>query len=376
MSTTYVQVLVVGSRLATEPATPDTSALGQTLAEAATKVAEGSFPDWNALAARADLLVGTTTSARAELLARASVESQDVRLAEGEPTFESATIYDNFFRVERVASWGPDDRRATVAPAVRALVADLPHAELPIDDKAVLLRFASTLIAGGSLTVPPVAPATGGPPGRVLSEAGLDVHERWRLGHHFFALANRALADRIVAMEDAIPFCTWSDVEAPLDEARCLLPAVTASMEYASALASRQYLDLVRGTMDSNALPVELAGSMNRDYLAYRQAITRLVTRALDGHNVTSLAAVGTSIARGVEELLSLDLLDFERHIALAHRLVGVLPALDEKSGSAVHSLRGEYLTRLVRYLPFFSQGQLLGECFPPCPSCGEAIDR
>jgi hypothetical protein len=299
------------------------------------------------------------------LAERAANESAEVRRSEAPELSKVTTIYDGYFRVARVAQWEPQERLAAAVPALVALVGDLPSVGMPADDRATLLDL-GVLLIGPRPAEAPAAVATDVAP----DSARLAPIERWRLGHHLFALANRALAAELAGFADAMADPTTSLRGSELTGAHALLRAVTASMEYASVLSAAEYIEQVRPTMEPPHTKARLSGSMNRDYAASKIALSSLLDGALAEHDAGSLRSLDVELGRAVEELLSLDLLDFERHIALAHRLVGVLPALDSNDGSAVHDLRALYLRRLVRYLPFIQKpGNLRSAIRLPSPA-------
>ncbi len=350
MSAVYDYTIVVGSVLVDGPGPAQGEGAAALLAEAGSALRAGGQPDWTGLTAELQRVTDATSATRQALGERAAKESAEVRRSEAPDSFDDTTAYDRYFRVDRVADWTCDERVAAAAPALTALVGDLPSVGLPDGDKATLLEFGARVMAAQRAP----APARGSAVEPIPTPSRLGPLERWRLGHHLFALANRDLATELTRFAEAM--------ERPaalggreLTGAQAQLRSVTASMEYASALSSAQYVAQVRPTMEPPHTDVELSGKMNRDYSASKRALSNLLDGALAAHDAGSLRNLDVGLGRAVEELLSLDLLDFERHIALAHRLVGVLPALDTNDGSAVHDLRALYLRRLVRYLPFVS---------------------
>lgn len=299
--------------------------------------------------------VAATASARTALGARADDEGPGVRSreiggadqADGRPgpDLEETDLYDGFFRVRRVGAADAADLAVAAAPTVLAFVGDLRAASIVPDDAVFLCRLGERLLRGGD-----TAPDTFA---QVPDDGVLAPSARWRLGHHLFAHASRLGANQLKAAADAIATQDWPGAVTALADATASVRAVTAAMEYASAMTSAQYVAEVRPTMQPPTCDPELTGGMNLDYRAYRSGLERVIEVAGDWP-ADRLLDVDVNAALAIDEFLSTDLLDLERHIALAHRLVGTAAALHQRqTESAVEDLRSLYLVRTRRYLPW-----------------------
>lgn len=265
-------------------------------------------------------------------------------------------VYDEYFGLARAETATPLQVLVAAAPTVAGMALDLSRASISSDLKAALAReaalMASVAAPAGGLPNDAALPAS---PGRELE---LDPLVRWKIGHRLFGLTCRAVADTIRMADRSLARGDAEEAAAKLSEAAWRFYSVTAAMEYASACSSRSYVRSIRPTMAPPALAVELAGSMNLDYRVLKKSLMLLLGK-LD-RPYTALRRDTPALAVARDELLHADLADHEHHIALAFRLVGAQPALDETDqGSAVQTLRAMHQDLLGRYGPMLRHGYI-----------------
>lgn len=285
---------------------------------------------------------------RESLHARCAAEHPAVAAQETTSEPHETVMYDGYFGMRRVFECSQDEQATAAVPVLAALARDMQALAVTPDAKVALARFAARTLTNGVLSD---EEDTGEGPAQDPLEAAPEgvAEERWKHGHLLFSLANRRAAQMIEAARGACQRGRLSDAGPLLVEAARDVEAGTAAMELASALSRLQYSREVRPAMCPPRLAVALTGAMNVDHHALREAISGLVGTLHQPFEDLAASCREAALAR--EALLSADLSDLERHIALSWRLIGPGPALDEADGhSAVKALRSLYLRRLARY--------------------------
>jgi nitrite reductase/ring-hydroxylating ferredoxin subunit len=267
---------------------------------------------------------------------------------------QECIIYDEWFMIRRYENLSHGQTVWAWLPVLERMIADLAHAPLSPDYQIHLVSLSARIIAGDNKP----AVAASGPRLLLLRQpdtmppmlARLQPLARWRVGHHLYGMANRraaALIRQAVALEP-------NDV----DGAACVLfgaaaevQSLTAAMMYASSMSRKEYNEQVRPQMKPPHVDPELAGRMNLDHAAYRDAIDLLLAET-PVFNCKDRARSTLYDAR--DELLGLDLLDLEEHVSLTRRLVGRAPALDQNEHvSAVAELRKKLRQRVEKFSPY-----------------------
>lgn len=295
---------------------------------------------------------------REKLIDRANAEKDGIIAVETPVALHAAvSVYDRYFGTMRVIEATVGEIAIAIAPVMMGLVAKLPSIGLPLNDRAVLTDFAAHTLDPGAEDVEGQTVETTA----VITAAANNPLERWKVGHAFYGLACRRAS---IAITNATRLFGDSDFEGTAGQMRTaahLVRVVTAAMEYAAAMSSDNYSAQVRPSMHPPLLELDLTGFMNLDYRLYRGALDGFIEVCNQTFN--QLVRTSRAIAEARDNLLHLDLIDIERHIALTYRLVGHLPALDERQdGSAVQALRSSYLRRMRRYSPLLLHGHITNE--------------
>ena len=258
-----------------------------------------------------------------------------------------------YFRV-RSCSLSPEQFAAHAVMVMLRAVADIPAAGMNINDALaevagateLLSRFERSSQVGhqGSPTtswqVPSVAPAR-------------DALERWAVAHHLYFLFNLCAAAAIRAAIAALALSNYDDEARFLAEAVIYVRALTGAMLHSAAMGRNCYEIAVRPTMQRPAQLVPLTGAMQPEHASYRAALEELV--AAVPQTFAELYRCSPAVALARDALFNADLLDLERHVAVAAVLVGNARSLvqrEEAPVNAVMALRQMRQARARRYAP------------------------
>ncbi len=124
-----------------------------------------------------------------------------------------------------------------------------------------------------------------------------------------------------------------------------LVRALPAAAAHASAVPPTHYRQVVRATVQPPMVTNPLSGRMHSTHISYRRSIGRLLKHLPQPHEGLSRSA--PNLARVRSDLLHSDLIDAERHIALAHDMIATDPSLAQGADSAVNAV--SELRRIAR---------------------------
>jgi hypothetical protein len=252
---------------------------------------------------------------------------------------------------------------AEMAVIMNRALADLCHAPLHWNDivaeteamSAVLARLSGT---GAQDEDPRGTAGAGDAAGRAAFLPTGDGLERWILVHHLYCLFHLHAAAMVDAADGALAAGDKDVATAALAQATVYARGATAGMLHAGAVPARYYQEVIRPTMQPPATPMKLGGTMNPENTVYRAAIARFLERSTEPFPLLVREHPGLALAR--DTFLSADLLDIERHVAIAAMLVGEDRSLlqhERSSDNAVGILRRIRHQRAVRYCSLMRYG-------------------
>jgi hypothetical protein len=302
-------------------------------------------------------------------------------LARPEPGIgDAAEPHDVYMGVRRGAL-RPGAMAAELAVIVHRAVADLALALVGVNDMlaetdavaALLTRLAGGPGAPGAPPVPDGArptpgarPAPGAPPvpgdsagaARAVWAPSGDGLERWVLVHHLYGVfllhCASFVAEATARLDDGDP----DTAARALEDATVYLRGATAAMLHAGAVPAAYYGWVIRPTMRPPATPMHLGGSMNPENARLRAAMAGYLERSPEPFETLVRRQPRLALAR--DGLLAADLLDIERHVAVAAVLVGDERSLlqhERSPDNAVGILRRMRHERAVRYCPLMRWG-------------------
>lgn len=306
------------------------------------------------LARKAQAYLGHLSCRAGAQLVPSATDSADVAAAEGSSISDEVAIYDTYFGLGRALELTTRQQLLSALPTMVAVATCLGQRRVPLqlDESAQLAEFIGELLGSSSTDVPPTTRLnwTNREDRPLVPPAPLP---RWKIGHRLYALANRAAAH---ALDAALNDITQGRPDSAAYHVRLAsrrTRTITAAMQLAASMSSREYIQFVRPTMAPPDRPFELTGAINLDHAAYRAALARFLTAA--GEPFAAMRRESEALADARSALLHADLNDLEQHIALTYRLVGDVAALDEnETASAVQGLRGMYRHRTTRYHHLF----------------------
>jgi len=282
------------------------------------------------------------------------LSTQDTPIdAEASPVGSASQPY---FRV-RTADLTDEQALWQGAGVLARAAADLAYAPVAASDLALEargMRFAILdLVGAPAVDRPAPVPAACDSDLRVDADLERTWARRWLIGHHvrflFEACAAAALTDSAHYLRQG---CTVHAV-GRIHAAIVFVQAFPAAVAHACAMPAEHYLAAVRPGMAPPALPQPLSGRMHRTYTCYRQAMRTLLTCLPEPHAELSERAFELAQARNA--LLHADLIDAERHIAVAYLMLATRRSLAQSPGSltnAVTELRRICQRRIARYAP------------------------
>jgi hypothetical protein len=259
-------------------------------------------------------------------------------------------LQDRYFQIVRVGGF---DRRALAAQccaSADAVLLDLPHAVLGIEEYSAIIRAIAVMWAtleergvpaGSARPVPVVRPwgdeeawaswwrNRGDWEGRAAAVA----QYRWTAGHHLldlcFVFGRGYLAEATTALraED------WDAAADALRYAAIFLRGSTAGMRYASNFPARIYNELTRPSMDvmGEPLPMGFSGTQNVDYVTFQQAKHQLTATVKELRPLLRTPAL-RSVYRQLREFREVYLADMEQHVLIAAAKVGTDTSLMQKA--------------------------------------------
>ncbi len=236
--------------------------------------------------------------------------------------------------------------------------ADLAYAPVAASDLVLEARGMCTAIldlAGApALDLPAPAPAAERD-GPLAVDADLERTwaRRWLIGHHvrflFEACAATALTDGAHYLRQG---CTVRAVER-IRAATVFVEAFPAAVAHACAMPAEHYLAAIRPGMAPPVLPQPLSGRMHCTYTCFRKAMRALLTCLPEPH--AELSERAPELAQARNALLHANLIDAERHVAVAYFMLATRCSLAQPAGSltnAVTELRQICQRRIAQYAP------------------------
>jgi hypothetical protein len=263
-------------------------------------------------------------------------------------------VHSDYFRI-RHAGLTPEQHAAQAVTVIFRAVADLRFGMLEVNDVIAELTGVRLLLR----TLRPIAgdqPGSTGPEPQWFEPDG-DWMDRWLLVHHFYFLLNLHAAAELHRAADLVD-TDPAGAAGTLDRAGVLIGAFTASMLHSGAMPSAYYEQAVRPTMSPPRVKINLTGVMQPEHRIYRASLKRLLT--VLGAPYADLAAADPVLAAARDEVLGADLLDLERHIAVAAVLVGSGRSLVQKAaaGNAISTLREMRHLRALAYRDLLRSGE------------------
>lgn len=273
--------------------------------------------------------------------------------------------HDVYMGVQR-ATLTPGQAAAEAVLVVSRALADLPDAPLHLDDVVAETRAMAAVLAHLLGSPPSREEAGNGEAAGVLRRQDARLAyvprgnglERWILVHHLYGLF---LLHGAVLLGDAIRALDIGDDErtiAALAATTVYARGATAAMFHAGAVPAHYYGTVIRPTMCPPATPMKLGGSMNPENALYRAAMRRFLARSREPF--AELVARRPELAHARDALLACDLLDIERHVAVAAVLVGEERSLlqdEEATENAAGILRRMRNERALSHSPGMRYG-------------------
>ncbi|WP_285500772.1 hypothetical protein [Actinokineospora sp. NBRC 105648] len=267
---------------------------------------------------------------------------------------------ESFFRVREVEL---SDRQAALhgVSVVHRGLRDLCHA--PISGADLAVEVAAMRRAVVDLTGSPTA---GDPPPPRPSAPGPDVEgsleqvwtARWIIGHHVHVLFNLCAA---VAVTDAVRHLRERARQAAverLEHATAFVRGFPAAMAHAGTIPVEYYASSVRPSMQPPNVDKALSGRQHSAYKVFRAAMKDLLGVVPDPYE--RLAAKDPELAEARDALLEADLIDSERHVALAYSMVRLRRSIAQSPqgpDNAVGELRLMRHRRAAQYAPLIRFG-------------------
>ncbi|WET82545.1 hypothetical protein P3102_15720 [Amycolatopsis sp. QT-25] len=285
--------------------------------------------------------------------------SADGRAVVGEELPPRSTS-ESFFRVREVEL---SDRQAALhgVSVVHRGLRDLCDA--PISGADLAVELAAMRQAVLDLTG---APTAGDPPPPALCVADSGGEEslervwtaRWIIGHHVHVLFNLCAA---VAVTDAVGHLRSGSRRAALERlehATVFVRGFPAAMAHAGTIPVEYYATSVRPSMQPPNVDKALSGRQHSAYKVFRAAMKELLGVIPDPYE--RLAASDPELAGARDALLEADLIDSERHIALAYSMVRLRRSIAQSPqgpDNAVGELRLMRHRRAAQYAPLIRFG-------------------
>lgn len=301
-------------------------------------------------------LAGTIEACR--VLAAATAASTAAVLTERIPP--QIPIHE-YFGVGQAAI-SPRQAAAHAAAVVYRGLADLQYPLLDVNDmvaEVAAMRLVLTDLIG------PAGEGDHADAGQCLTGDGYrpsgEGLERWIVAHHLYFLLNLRAAAEVHTGLRALKRGASAEAARALAHAARYVRGFTAAMAHSTAMPTAYYNAHVRLTMGPPHASVNLTGGMQPQHRAFRSSMRRLIAALPDEHD--DLAQREPALAAARAALLDADLIDIERHVHVADKLIGNSHSLvqrDESKENAVSVLRAMRHNRAAQYAPLMPHGDQL----------------
>jgi hypothetical protein len=258
----------------------------------------------------------------------------------------------------------PEQHASEAVGIIFRLIADLAFALLDVNEALTEVECAMALLRAflgpypsareprARGTAPPVVEPCYCPQG--------DPLERWAFAHHAYFLFNIYAEAEIQHALQALEEGNEGGASIRLNVATMYIRGFSATMMHSGAVSAAFYREVIRPTMRPPAAPILLTGSMQPEHAAYRATLKTFLQKVPESFGDLALRSLELALAR--DACLEADLIDIERHVCVAHALVGDEHSLVqhvEAPINAVSALRGMYQARLRQYAPMMRFGEV-----------------
>ncbi|MFE9801493.1 hypothetical protein ACFYP6_21945 [Streptomyces goshikiensis] len=247
---------------------------------------------------------------------------------------EEFAIYDEYFGVSRSLAYSREDLAANVKETVSRLFDDLVHSLLNMDDVAALVHASQVMLrdsdgAGETYQDLPGVAVGVNFEGTYMG----DPEYRWRLGHHFFALAAEFSRHYLITATGRLSDAPPDEIADLINLARHSLRGTTAAMWHASNMSQSVYMERVRPSME-DVQPGGFAGTQNLDYERLKNARTAAIAKACEIYG-SSLDNFPPAVREAFIAHCEAEIEDLEHHTLIAASKVNMNPSLLHKGGAA-----------------------------------------
>jgi hypothetical protein len=258
-----------------------------------------------------------------------------------------------YFRVRTADLTDHQALRQSAGVLARA-AADLAYAPVAASDLALEARGMCTAIldlAGvPAVDLPAPVPAVADAPLEVDADLEGSWARRWLIGHHVRFLFEACAATALTEAAHYLGQGCLGRAVGRIGAATVFVQAFPAAVAHACAMPAEHYLAAIRPGMAPPVLPQPLSGRMHRTYTCFRQAMRALLACLPEPH--AELSERAPDLAQARNALLHADLIDAERHIAVAYAMLATRRSLAQPAGSptnAVTELRQICQRRIAR---------------------------
>lgn len=242
--------------------------------------------------------------------------------------------YDEFFDIRRTARLDARTLAHATFSLLAPVLADVADAHLHLHDHRALLRgvVAATAWIEHVEHLPITSPVQPSP----------DPLERFRLGHHVFALLCSFGIHHLRSAAAALP---GLETEEHLLRAAWFVRATTAAMWYSIAFPPADYRQAVRPAMDAaSTLEHGFSGLDNFEFRRLREA-----WEALHDDVVGTWANLDDAVRSAALLLYETIVGDNEHHTGIAAEMVGLLPSLNGARQAERHDVQAMAAVRALR---------------------------